>query len=253
MSAGGEPGHVGDELAALLAGECDRAAAQEVVAHLRGCPACTDELVSLVMGAGALRYLERAERALSTPAPTSGEPRPIPDFDSESPDRSSGGDNFVAELLRRQDGRRNHKWRQRAVAMAGAVALVVVGGLAGARISANGNPAHGVVTLEARLERLQAPPGAHGRVEVEAAGGARQLVVYTIRLPAAPPGHFYEVWLLDPATLKMLPMGVLGPSGRGDYQVASAIMSGYSAVDISLQANDGNPAHSKTSVLRAYL
>ena len=30
------------------------------------------------------------------------------------------------------------------------------------------------------------------------------------------------------------------------------VMAGYSAVDISLQANDGNPAHSTTSVLRGF-
>ena len=55
-------------------------------------------------------------------------------------------------------------------------------------------------------------------------------------------------------------MGVLGPTGWGEYAVASAIMAGYSAVDVSLQSNDvslqsndGNPAHSETSMLRAYL
>jgi len=61
------------------------------------------------------------------------------------------------------------------------------------------------------------------------------------------------VWLLDPATLKMLPMGVLSPSGHGEYSVSATIMNGYSAVDVSLQANNGNPAHSQTSVMRAYL
>ena len=88
---------------------------------------------------------------------------------------------------------------------------------------------------------------------VEAAGTSRTLVVHTIDLPAPGPAHFYEVWLLDPSTLKMLPMGVLGPAGTGEYAVAAPIMDGYSAVDVSLQANDGNPAHSKTSVLRAFL
>jgi hypothetical protein len=61
------------------------------------------------------------------------------------------------------------------------------------------------------------------------------------------------VWVFNPSSLKMLPMGILGPSGQGQYQIAAPIMSGYSAVDISLQTDNGNPVHSNTSVLRAYL
>ena len=70
-------------------------------------------------------------------------------------------------------------------------------------------------------------------------------------MPPAPES-FYEVWLLNPATLKMLPVGVLPPSGSGTYNMDAALMKDYSAVDVSLQVNDGNPAHSKVSVLRGY-
>jgi hypothetical protein len=90
-------------------------------------------------------------------------------------------------------------------------------------------------------------------VSVFADGTTRSLTVETHRLPEPAPQRFYEVWLLDPATRKMLPMGVLSPSGRGNYSVSAGIMAGYSAVDVSLQANDGDPAHSETSVLRAQL
>jgi hypothetical protein len=48
-------------------------------------------------------------------------------------------------------------------------------------------------------------------------------------------------------------MGILGPSGQGQYQIAASIMAGYSAVDISLRPNDGDPAHANISVLRAYV
>jgi hypothetical protein len=60
-------------------------------------------------------------------------------------------------------------------------------------------------------------------------------------------------WLLDPVTLKMMPMGTLPPSGQASYGVSASLMAGYSAVDISLQANNGNPAHSAVSVLRGSL
>jgi hypothetical protein len=46
-------------------------------------------------------------------------------------------------------------------------------------------------------------------------------------------------------------MGVLAPSGDTTYRVEGDLAGGFSAVDISLQANNGNPAHSDQSVLRA--
>jgi hypothetical protein len=48
----------------------------------------------------------------------------------------------------------------------------------------------------------------------------------------------------------MLPVGVLSPSGTGSYALSASVMGQFSAVDVSLQANNGNPAHSDTSVLR---
>jgi hypothetical protein len=51
----------------------------------------------------------------------------------------------------------------------------------------------------------------------------------------------------------MMPMGTLPPSGQASYGVSASLMAGYSAVDISLQANNGNPAHSAVSVLRGSL
>ena len=82
-------------------------------------------------------------------------------------------------------------------------------------------------------------------------GPARTLTLRTSGLPQPQPASFYEVWLFDPTTTKMLPMGVLPPSGTGAYAVRADIMAGYSAVDVSLQADNGDPAHSHTSVLRA--
>jgi anti-sigma-K factor RskA len=105
----------------------------------------------------------------------------------------------------------------------------------------------------AALHPITAHPGASGSVAVFAEGATRSLHVDARHLPEPAAQRYYEVWLLDPATNKMLPMGVLSPSGRGEYGISANIMSGYSAVDISLQTNDGNPAHSRTSVLRANL
>ena len=108
-------------------------------------------------------------------------------------------------------------------------------------------------TARAALHPLRAPAQASGKVTVTAASGSRDVQVSTAGLPAPGRGRYYEVWLLDPATLKMMPMGALPPSGQASFSVAAGLTAGYCAVDISLQANNGNPAHSKTSVLRGTL
>ena len=100
---------------------------------------------------------------------------------------------------------------------------------------------------------IAASASASGDVRVVASGDLRQLQVDADGLGTPPVNDYYEVWLLDPRTSQMLPMGILSPTGIGKYTTTKGIMSGYSAVDISLQSNDGNPAHSATSLLRAQL
>ena len=65
-----------------------------------------------------------------------------------------------------------------------------------------------------------------------------------------PPGH-PRAWLLDPTTNKMLPLGQVGPSGTASFEVSDHLLAAYSAVDVSLEEDDGDPQHSPTSVLRA--
>ena len=78
-------------------------------------------------------------------------------------------------------------------------------------------------------------------------------VSLAVPLPAGC-GHFYEAWLLQPASGKMLPVGVLlTPGSPVSYRLPATLTLGYSYVDISRQANDGDPAHSADSVLRAQL
>jgi hypothetical protein len=153
--------------------------------------------------------------------------------------------------LRRIPRRGPAGWGTRRRLLALAAAVVVIAGAIAAGLGLSGSsPA---VTNQAALRPLQAPAGASGAVTVTAASGARQVQVSTDGLPAPGQNHYYEVWLLDPTTLKMMPMGALAPSGHATFGVATGLMAGYSAVDISLQANNGNPAHSAVSVLRGTL
>jgi anti-sigma-K factor RskA len=92
--------------------------------------------------------------------------------------------------------------------------------------------------------------GAAGKARLAADGGMNLDVK---GLPAPPGQDFYEVWLFDPPSGRMLAVGVLPPTGKGSYSLPASLEDSYSAVEISLEPNDGNPAHSKVSVLRGPL
>jgi anti-sigma-K factor RskA len=106
------------------------------------------------------------------------------------------------------------------------------------------------VSAVAALRHLDAPASASGSVIVHSMGTTQLMRITTGGLSRAPSNYFYEVWLLRPATNKMLSVGILPPSGVGSFELSSSLMSQYSAIDVSLQANDGNAAHSSQSVLR---
>ena len=80
---------------------------------------------------------------------------------------------------------------------------------------------------------------------------AVKMTVETRDLPKAGKGQFYEAWLFNPETQKMLALGVVGPTGKASFDVADSLVGRYQVVDVSLERDDGNPAHSVTSVLRA--
>jgi anti-sigma-K factor RskA len=218
--------HCSEELSALLSGELGREETYRVVAHLRECGECTGELVSVAVAHGSLRAARRAEESLS------------PDPDAR-----------VRETLRDQpplrlSRARTHRWPY--LGAAAALLAVVAIGLGLVLGHTSRPPVYAVATLH----HMDAPATATGRVTVRATSRVKEMGVVTTGLPALPANHYYEVWLLQPQTNKMLPVGLLPPSGQGTYAVSGAIMSQYSAVDISLQTNDGNPVHSKFSVLR---
>jgi hypothetical protein len=103
----------------------------------------------------------------------------------------------------------------------------------------------------ATLAALPLAPGATGRAEVLQTPTGRQLQVDVSRLGAAQ--GYYEVWLIDPRTMKMYAIGVLR-DGRGEWTLPEGVdLSAYPVVDVSLEPLDGNPTHSGKSVLRGTL
>lgn len=69
------------------------------------------------------------------------------------------------------------------------------------------------------------------------------------------PSGFYQVWLIDPKTLGMISLGTIG---SGAQTVTFPVPAGidpevFSLVDISDEPIDGDPTHSKVSILRGEL
>jgi hypothetical protein len=74
-----------------------------------------------------------------------------------------------------------------------------------------------------------------------------------VDVTAAAADGFYEVWVLDPKTLQMQSLGVLR-GVKGDFAVPAGLdLRKLSVVDVSLEPYDGDPAHSRNSVVRGAL
>jgi len=222
--------HIGDDLHGLLAGEIDTGRTGALLRHARGCPQCTAALhAGLPAHIALTRAAKTARHATIGPA-TPPAPASV-------------------------------RVRRPAVRIASAAAVIVLAAAAAGLGYALRAPA-GSVTPAASASGVfrpvadgTAPAGATGSVVLSVRSKDGQQMTVTVRgLPPASADQYYEVWLLAPATGKMLPVGLLTITSRAaTYTLPPAIADGYGAVDISLQTNDGNPAHSADSVLRAYM
>jgi anti-sigma-K factor RskA len=150
------------------------------------------------------------------------------------------------------------RWWQRAlvvrpaVAATVAVALVALGVAAGVLLGGDGDGDAGgrEVTL-APVEPLGA--GASGTASFTASGD--RATVNVSGLPPSRDGEFYELWLLNSPD-DLVSLGSFRVPASGEVEVSVPIPGdpgAFSALDISVEPPDGNPAHSSESVLRAPL
>ena len=62
-----------------------------------------------------------------------------------------------------------------------------------------------------------------------------------------------EVWMIDPEVEGMISLGYLS-SDHGEFVIPAGFdYAAYPIVDISVEPNDGNPAHSGVSITRGVL
>jgi len=84
----------------------------------------------------------------------------------------------------------------------------------------------------------------------DAPGGMLQVSLADV--PAPPAGHHYEVWVLEKGSDEMIAVGSFTPASRDvDLSLPLPAPADYAAVDISVEPNDGPPAHSGTSLAGA--
>ena len=224
-----------DDLAMLAIGE----PVPDVVTHVRQCTTCDGEVRAL----RATVDTARAGDLLDLAAPPPAVWQRIADELGIADEPAVARPDEVVVPLRRSPWRRPLA----AAAAALAAAAVVTGVLVAVRGPAPAPPGETSVPLVALGEG-----GASGEVVLADAPGQRSLLVDTAGLP--PADGFYEVWLLDLEHDRMVALGVLDDSGRGQLTVPDGVELGdYPEVDVSLEPDDGDPAHSGDSVLRGSL
>jgi hypothetical protein len=231
-----------DDLPALLTGELSPAREREVANHLDGCDSCRREL-SIVARASA--WLQDAVRLEVAPEmlPDDGRPHePVTLPPLQLPRHS------WMPTPRRAASARGGQVRNRWLAAAAVVLVAagVLGGVVVGRASDSGTASSHAIALHPVPGGVPVG-GAVGEATLAADGGMKLSVN---GLPNPPGQDFYEIWLYDPPSGRMLAVGVLPPTGKGSYSLPRTVENGYGAVEISLEPNDGNPAHSKLSVLR---
>ncbi len=224
-----------DDLTLLALGE----PVPEVAAHVRACAVCSGEVAAL----GATVATARSTDVLELDAPPPAVWQRIADELGLADDPVTSQPDEVVVPLRRSPWRRPLVTAAAVLATA-AAATAVLGSLGGPGATPAGEVRAPLLALGASA--------ASGEVVLADSADARSLVVDTTGLP--PADGFYEVWLLDLDGDRMVALGVLDDTGRGRLTVPDGVrVSDYPEVDVSLEPDDGDPAHSGDSVLRGEL
>lgn len=227
-----------EELAALALDPQDVDA--EIRAHVASCPECRSAVASLIdvrrtAGDGPL-----------VPPPTGLRDRVLAEAfgDGAAPAGSPG-----STVALKPSRRRVPLWAAGVAAAAALVVGVAVGQVVGGR---DGEPGRQpTVIAETDLTTVQgtAPRGLARVVESDGS--------VTLHVEASALGGrsgLREVWLLNVDGTRMVSLGFLPPAETGDFDVPQRLLEqGYRIVDISIEPDDGNPAHSGVSVARGEL
>ena len=223
-----------DDLTLLALGE----AVPGLETHVRDCPVCDGEVRALRATVATARHSDMLE--LAAPPPVVWE-RIAGELGIGDAGTVARPDDVVVPL-------RRPPWRGPLTAAAAWLAVAAVAAAVLVAVRPGLTPPEGTTVPLVALTATSA----NGEVVLPADPDERSLVVDTSGLPTA--DGFYEVWLLDLERDRMVALGVLDDSGRGRLTVPEGVQMGdYPEVDVSLEPDDGDPAHSGDSVLRGEL
>lgn len=236
-------------------------------AHLTSCGDCRSEVRSLQRAVDAVAVPEFAAFVTPVPPPASvwagiaaatgvsPAPRSETSVDTAPPPPVAIAPAAPAADAPSQDppaGGRVLPFRSRRPRVLMAVAAALVGAVVGAGAVAvlNGRDDAEPLTSVALDQLAEAP--ASGRAEVVVrADGSRALRV-DLDAPALE-DEYYEVWLIEPNVVDMVPLGVVRP-GAQSFELPSGLdLAQYPIVDVSVEPIDGDPTHSGVSVARGVL
>ncbi|MFJ7044582.1 anti-sigma factor [Streptomyces sp. NPDC101112] len=227
--------------------------------HLAGCPRCREEL-------DQLRRVVHAARDVSTDDLLTAPPDTVwhsiaAQLDSDTAPQRPTGSADTPTALGGPDapdapgglGRGRAWWRRPALLVA--AASLVVGALLGGAVTAwrlDDGPPTADASPANRLAPLAVPRAAGTVRLVRGPEAEREVTVTVTGLPRT--DGYYEVWLMDRTHTRLVAMGVLGPDGTATLPLPARIDLGrYPLIDVSAQEDNGNPAHSGTSVVRGAL
>ena len=234
-----------DTLALLALGE--PAATPDDAAHLRSCPVCEKDLDSLVLTAQLGRD-SLAEVPLAVPHPAVWSRiaadlgiEESPRWEARQPEPSGSGPVAPVRPLRT-------RLLPLLAAAAAIVALVAVGGIAWQLL----RPTPPAVIATANLDAFPAWPSATGSAVVEERANGERVVRLSLAAPAGP-GDYREAWLITGDASALVSLGVVR-GGEATLPIPDDIdIDRYQLVDVSAEADDGDPAHSGDSIVRGQL
>jgi hypothetical protein len=237
--------HVFDELPQLLSGDADRATVAMVAAHVRDCADCREELISAVVAHAALMSSVRFAPEL----PAANEVTERPASPAALPDLSPVFAQIRREIAEadaadhpRVSHRRRPAVRYGLVAAVVALGLIAGGGIYAAERGVTSSSSSRAVALSAY--GIGTSPASAKLV------GSDKMVVDASSLPSLASGHYYEVWLTNGQRTAMAPVGQLDAAKKGTFTVTATEMSGYAAIEVSVQMTGGVGSYSGVSVLR---
>lgn len=141
------------------------------------------------------------------------------------------------------------------VAAVAAAAGAILGGAVVWAASESGGAGPGTTeqfVAQAVLDPLSDAVSAPGEATVVDSADGQVVRVDASALPAN--DGFYEVWLLDADATKLVALGALPAGSIGTFTVPPGLsLEDFPVIDISLESYDGDPSHSKNSLMRGIL